>query len=67
MQKGVEVEPAIGWIWTIWYQWDGHETEHMVAVALTPEQAIKEAHNSLSSGGEDYSIVGLMRDDKLVR
>jgi hypothetical protein len=60
-----EVEPAIGWQWTIWYQWDGHDIEPMIAVALTVEKAIEEAHYSLSSGGEDDTILGLTRDDKL--
>ncbi|MBX9645176.1 MAG: hypothetical protein K2W91_13900 [Novosphingobium sp.] len=56
MEK-IEVEPAIGWQWTIWYQWDGHDIEHMIAVAVTVEKAIEEAHYSLSSGGEDYTIL----------
>lgn len=61
------VEPATGWIWTIWYQWDGCEIEPLVAVALSPERALEEAHYSLASAGEGYSILGLMRDDKLMR
>ncbi len=61
----MEVELAIGWTWTIWYQWDGHEIEPMNVVALSPERAIEETHFSLSDAGEDYSILGLMRDDKL--
>jgi hypothetical protein len=67
MNNDMEVEPATGWSWTIWYQWDGYEIEPLFAVALTPEQALKEAHYSLSIAGEDYSILGLLRDDKIVR
>jgi hypothetical protein len=67
MGKDLEVEVATGWSWTIWYQWDGHEIEPMIAVALTPERALEEAHYSLSVGGEDYTIIGLMRDDKIAR
>lgn len=63
--KDIEVEPAIGWQWTIWYQWDGRDIEPMIAVALTVEKAIEEAHFSLSSDGENYTILGLIRDDKL--
>ena len=67
MPNEIEVETATGWVWTIWYQWDGCEIEPMSAAALTPEQALEEAHYSLSIAGEDYSILGLMRDDKIVR
>ncbi|MEZ5742919.1 MAG: hypothetical protein R3D89_04100 [Sphingomonadaceae bacterium] len=63
----LKIEPAVGWIWTVWYQWDDCEIEAMAAVALTVEMAIEEAHFSLSVAGEDYTILGLMRDDKLER
>lgn len=61
----MDIEAATGWIWNVWYQWDGREIEQMIAVALTPEHALVEAHNSLSSGGDGYSIYGLSRDDRL--
>lgn len=61
----LEIEPAIGWQWTIWFQWDGEEIEPMIAMALTAEKALEEARYSLSFHGEDYTIFGLMRDDKI--
>jgi hypothetical protein len=63
MEPAMEVELATGWVWTVWYRWDDGETEAMLVVALTVEVAIKEAHYSLSSAGEDYSILGLIRQD----
>jgi hypothetical protein len=61
----VDVKPAIGWKWIVWYQWDGEEVEAMLLVALTAERAFEEARYSPDLAGVDYSIVGVVRDDKI--
>ena len=64
-QSDIIVEPAPGWIWTVWYQWDDQrEVEAMMVVALTVERALQEARWSLEVAETGYTIYGLMRDDK---
>jgi hypothetical protein len=61
----MEIEVAPGHIWTIWFQWADGEPELMMAAAPSAEEALKEAHYSLSGAGVDYTIIGLLRKDKL--
>jgi hypothetical protein len=63
MDKNLVVEPATGWSWTVWYEWEDNEPEAMLVFAITPERALEEAHYSLTYPGIDYSILGMVRDD----
>jgi hypothetical protein len=61
----MEIEVAPGHIWTIWFEWADGEPEPMAAAAQSAEKALKEAHYSLSGADVDYTIIGLLRNDKL--
>lgn len=60
----MQVELATGYTWLVSYRFDGEEPEILLARAITPEIALKEAHYSLETGLLDYQIFGLVREDK---
>jgi hypothetical protein len=63
----MEIEIAPGHVWTVWYEWVDAEgkIEPMVVATMLVDQALEEAHYSLSSAGVGYTILGLLRSDRL--
>lgn len=63
-----KVEKRTGWTWYVAYQDGDDPVEEMIVSAMTIEQAVQEAHYSLSGsvliGVEpDYVILGARRED----
>jgi hypothetical protein len=61
----VGVEPAIGRQGTARHQGGGNEIEPIAVAVITIERALEEANDSLAFSGKNYSILAIMRDDKI--
>lgn len=63
----MEIEIAPGHVWTVWFEWDDADgqIEPMSVATESIDKALEEAHYSLSGAGLGYTILGILRSDRL--